>query len=254
MTLSPAELTDLVYGFYPRGVAYDDPRYREATESKRLLEARRKAGEERTAWRALVQRLRGQLPGREVRDRILARPWDGLGSAYACVVELPVEPGEHRCHQHYLRVLVSFLAPVYALVSGRFVVEDEPGGERETVDIYVHDTDYAVPAAMVTPELSATLAAREAAEAQRRALAAESPAMAAILSDIQARPATRHLVSFALSPAEEEHARRIVRVIEESAPHERLYEGVGGIIVPDVEVRGRRFGEVALRDALLSDD
>src|SRR4051812_88826 len=53
---------DIVHGFYPRGVPFNDPRYDATVEIQRLSKARRDAAEHDERWRALLTQLETSFP------------------------------------------------------------------------------------------------------------------------------------------------------------------------------------------------
>lgn len=243
------ELIGIAYGYYPRGVAYEDPRYRNTDEHRRLVAERKRAADQRGPWRALLKRLRAQFPGNEVHDRVAYCPAEFLHSAYSCVIDLPSVSGEH---QHGITFLLSFLAPCYTVYAERFVFESElkpagPSPPSDTTDIFIHDTCYVVPAHWVTPELGA------AVEEHQRLGAIQNPLIADILAKIEEQPRTRREIGFDLSPDEQPYAAWLAREVEINFGYECTPPVVGKIIVPDVETGGPLFGEATLYDCLISD-
>jgi hypothetical protein len=114
--LSPARLIELLHHYYPLNLHGDDARYGESEQYQRMLALRAHALKNPTGWKRLIARLREVLPECKVQD------WTVLFSDDNCwrvrvdlpeVLKLPGGQDEVRT----VVVLVSILAPVYALYS-----------------------------------------------------------------------------------------------------------------------------------------
>ncbi len=230
------DLLGAVYRHYPRGIARDDPRYEASEEYMRLSAARREAGGvARERWRSLLRRLDERLPGDKTADLSLHLPTGQYDACYSGCVSLPLASGEHG---HTLDFLVGFVVPYYVVYSERHVDDPAetkvvPPAQRDTVDIYVHDTMYVLPRGVVRPEVLA--------EADR------------IAEALGAKPRTRQVLSFEPSPDELPLATLISAEIEATFGCERMPPEVGCIVVPEVATNARGLGEATLYDCLLTD-
>src|SRR6185437_5860060 len=212
--------------------------YKQSDEHRRLMAARVEAAARRGPWRAMLTRLREQLPGQNVDDRVACCPPDSLRASFEARIDLPEGPDEHR---HTVSFLVSFLVPYYVVYATRVVDDPEQeaairrrhekkvlmgvGGEGEPALVW------ALPREVVKPEVLAELDRRF----EKR------------------RPATRFVTNFELSPEEQSCATVIAREIEGTYGYEAMPPEVGGTIVADIETGLRSGGEATLYDALFTE-
>lgn len=114
------ELVELVHGYYPANLLGDDPRYAASEEAQRLQVAREVAMGTRQRWVDLFHRLKGSLPGSKVED------WTSLHSdaCWRCRVYLPGTSPQSK-DKKALVVLVSILAPFYALYASHLTWEEQ---------------------------------------------------------------------------------------------------------------------------------
>lgn len=234
MMHSTDELFDIVYRYYPRGMPRTDPRYKETEEVLRLAAARRRAGAECDAWRALLRRLEEQFPENNVQNRSLHLPTGNCDAGYSGALFLPTSgPGEHF---HDVGFLVSFLVPYYIVYSSR-VVDDltepppiDPARAGYICVFHHNKMSYLPPefADIVRPEL---------------------------IRPYQKHQARRQDISFDPSPEEAPYAAWITREIETTFGGERMPPEIGKVVVPDVDVVTslRELGEATLYDCLFSD-
>jgi hypothetical protein len=229
------ELLAVVYRYYPRGIARDDPRYYASEEYARLSAARREAGgASREPWRALLRRLEERFPGR-VGDHSLHLPSGQFDACYTGSIEFPADSGV-RAHAVYF--LVGFLAPVYVIYGERHV--EEPHSESAsrsppaTVNVYQGDTAYILPRSVVTEEARAKSDALHAAAMKHTR--------------------TRPIYSLVLTPDEQSVAAVLSSDIEARFGCEPMPRVVGLTAAPDVATTYRGLGEATLYDCLLSDN
>jgi hypothetical protein len=223
------ELIEIAYRNYPRGIASDDPRYTTSVEWARLVAERKRAGSTYWLWRAFLRRLGDRFPECEVQDRSLHLPAGGCDAAYSAALGLPSE------RYHAVAFLVGFIVPYFVVYSTRLVDAAETTGAprsspRAGVDVYSGDTMFVLPAEIVTAEHRA----RE-----------ENPARS---------PSTRRDVSLALSPEEQPYASWLGGEIQAASGYEPMPPEVGRVIVPDVALVCRSFGEATIHDCLFSDN
>ena len=113
--MAPAELLEIVYHFYPRGITVDDPRWRDAPEHRRLEEVARAAGRTKKKWSSMISRLCTRFPECNMYsnpDHLLA----GRAACYSGTLFFPRTPERY---DDRIAFMVSFLAPFYALCSLR---------------------------------------------------------------------------------------------------------------------------------------
>ena len=129
MKPSTAELIDLVYRFYPRGVPYG-PHYKDTEEYRRQVDAARRAGADNyDRFRLMLRRLRARFPDREVRDLAIHLVAGNLDASYPAALELPVSGPVVVSHE--LGFQVSILAPCYVIYSTRVVhAKDDPRAHK----------------------------------------------------------------------------------------------------------------------------
>jgi hypothetical protein len=111
------QILQTIYNFYPRGMPQDDPRWPDTAESRRLVDARLRAGAERDRWAVLLARLRQQFDGCEVYDGSLHLISGNSGACYSA--ELAIVGGTSDVERHVLGFMSSFLMPYYVIYSYR---------------------------------------------------------------------------------------------------------------------------------------
>lgn len=106
------ELIELAYQFYPKGVWDYDPDYETSAEQLRLLDARQRSVKDVLRFRALLNRLHMRFPACGIQQRLYLIPqvMDACLPAKLILPTFKVDDGEHA-----LVMLVSILAPYYAL-------------------------------------------------------------------------------------------------------------------------------------------
>jgi hypothetical protein len=113
--MTPTELLEIVYRYYPRGVAEDDPRFIDASERRKREEANQTAGRERPKWLAMLARLRERFAGCRIDGHALHLLAPSSAAAcYPGILFLPAADVDHR-----IGFQVSFLAPYYVLYTER---------------------------------------------------------------------------------------------------------------------------------------
>lgn len=213
-------LLDIVHAHYPRGLDHDDQGYKRSDEVGRLAAARRAAGADPRKWRALLQRLTGQFPGRHVLDGSTHLPSGELHAAWSGKVFLPRSANDG----HVIGFLVSFLVPCYVVYSSRFVDDPVAGAPREQWHTrFAGDTCFALPGGPDTP----------LGEPGKR---------------------QRQVITFDFTPEEQPYAEWLAREIEDTWGYERMPPEIGKVAVPDVATNLRPVGEAAIYDCLFSDD
>ena len=236
MKHSVAELMDVVYSYYPRGLLTNDPRYNESQEYRRLVDARRQAGAHNAPWNDFLGRLCARFPGNVVQNRSLHLPTGGWDACYSGRIDLPTSPGEYH---HTVGFMVSFLIPYYVIYSSRIVDDlaeiDRIKARRAKPPRHVGvsvpnvpDTMFILPAGLVKPEFI------------------DPP------PPIEAR---RNDINFDFSPDEQPFAAWLAHDIEATWPgHERMPPEIGNVSVSGVASKFGNFGEARLYDCLFSDD
>jgi hypothetical protein len=111
MKHSVDELIELTYQFYPKGLWTEDPGYETLPEYHRLLDARQRSVKEVLRLRALLNRLHMRFPTCSIGQRLYLIP-KVMDACFPAKFVLPTfkDDGEHA-----LVMLVSILAPYYAL-------------------------------------------------------------------------------------------------------------------------------------------
>lgn len=110
------QLIDIAYLYFPRGVPSDDPRYKQAPEMQRQIEARIQAADQYPAWRDMFRRLVKRLPETYLENQcmgIQARTGTAFDRCFAGRLELPPQHPEQG--SRYLGFFVSYVAPYYAI-------------------------------------------------------------------------------------------------------------------------------------------
>lgn len=212
---------EIVHAHYPRGVAYDDPRYKATEEYQNLVRARRRAGADCGLWRGLLARLAQRFPECNVVDGATHLLSGNYDAAYTGKLLLgpQVEGGRS------IGFCVSFLAPYYVVYSSRF----EPGTttvRSTTPMLFMGRTAIALPAwvGRLWPRGHST------------------------------SPSPRQIIGQDFAPGEELYVTWLAREIETSWTYERMPPSVGHQLVPDVATSLRGLGEASLYDCLFSSD
>lgn len=233
MQHSVTELIEIAHRHYPRGISREDPRYDTSEEHLRLVAARRKAGEQRGPWCAMLQRMRERFPGNQVYDWVECCPGESLQAVYSCAMKISPASGER---ERRVALMMSFLIPYYAVYSEHYEDDPEPvpGTTPEYICVRIGTTFWFVPPNVVTPGL------REALRDEEEG-GTETP------------PTTRCEKRFELSPDEQPYATWMVRSIEDGFGYQYMSPEIGNVIVPEVETDYQRFGEATLYGCLLSD-
>jgi hypothetical protein len=99
-----AELLEVVYSFYPRGLIVGGLGYEDTVERQRQRDAARRGVAAFPTWRAMVDRLGARYP---LMDHSLSLLGGGLDPAYSALIHLP---GEGTLYFH-----VSLLGPYYGI-------------------------------------------------------------------------------------------------------------------------------------------
>jgi hypothetical protein len=215
------DILEIVHRYYPRGIESTDPRYREAEETARLMAARRRAGTDRGAWRAVLKQIGAQFPHAIV-DRSLHLATGKLDAGYAGALHLPAASGER---VHALGFVVSFLVPHYVVYSSRIIASQRPTDGRIEL-IFADDTCHIVPAGVVKPELRTQ-----------------------VVDDV------RQEIAFDLSPGDVPYADAIGRAIVGSFDgYTAIPPQLGEIVVPDVATPSSPLGAARIYDCLFADD
>jgi hypothetical protein len=219
--MSTDDLIAIVHSHYPRGIESTDPRYGETEETARLAAARRRAGTDRKAWRAVLAQIDAQFP-KAIVDRSLHLGTGKLDAGYAGTLHLPAGPGER---VHGLGFVVSFLAPYYVVYSSRIIVTQRPTDGRVEC-VFVGDTCHIVPAEVVKPELRTQF-----------------------VDDV------RQEIAFDLSPDEAPYADAIERAIAAGFDgYTAIPRQLGELVVPDVATPSSPLGAARIYDCLFADD
>lgn len=103
MTVTRAELLEVVYRYYPRGLARHDSRCDDTEEHRRLVEAARRGVAEYPTWQAMARRLGDRY---RLQDESLHLLSGGIDPAYSARIYL----GERTLGVH-----VSLLGPYYGV-------------------------------------------------------------------------------------------------------------------------------------------
>lgn len=129
MIRSIDELMAIAHHFHPRGISPSAPGYDDTEEHRRLVAARRRAGTENHAWRAMLARLRALSPGKTVQDRSLHLTTGEADACYSALLWLRLDEATAvREKNAALGILVSFLAPCYVVYQTSYVAVDPVGG------------------------------------------------------------------------------------------------------------------------------
>ncbi|MEZ4302183.1 MAG: hypothetical protein R3B70_45065 [Polyangiaceae bacterium] len=136
MKHSIAELIDIVYSYFPRGLRGDEPHYRQTPEYLRRMEARIPASTRFGDWCAMLARLRARFPqglreiGVQNGSPFLASPGAAtLDQCFTGALWLP--PRDSRESHHELELLVSFVVPYFVIYSSCVVPLARSFGSRD---------------------------------------------------------------------------------------------------------------------------
>jgi hypothetical protein len=219
MKHSTEDMRAIVYRHYPRGIPAGDPRHEEAEESRRLVEARRHAAAEIAPWLEMLKRLEAHFPGRTFVSQHCHLLAGAADACYTGYVELPKRGSSE--HHHTLWMLMSFLAPYYVVHSSRVVDDHEKLEELSRSATFMFINGVELPQDAVKKKLR--------------------------------REARRREVSLDLSADEQPFAREIAREIASTFGPEPMPPEVGKIIVPDVDLNCRSFGQATLFNCLFTE-
>lgn len=114
----------LLRQYYPAGLHADHPAYKQSEQARRLTQRLSEAGQDMSAWKAFVQRVREELPGCAFWDATLLF----LVPCYSLRVQLP-ETVHDQERSDEVVCLLSVLAPVYVVYASHTV---ETGADSET--------------------------------------------------------------------------------------------------------------------------
>lgn len=249
------ELLERVYQLYPRGIWHRDPQYDVSEEQRRLVAARRQAGEDDAPWRAMLRRLDARLPDCSTEDRSYHLRGGGCDACYSARLDLPASSyGPKDCGRE-LGFLVSFVVPYYVIYSARsFYLE--PGAEALSRRQEQRSPEEERARWAIAEELDRRFGSSST-------FPTDQPVHHVIYVDPppgspkpkNEEPVMDREIRFELSPDEEPYARVIAEEIEATfAGHEPMPAEVGKIMVPDV-VAGRGWmGDNSLYDCLFSHD
>jgi hypothetical protein len=115
--MTRAELLEVVYRFYPRGVPRHDPGYERTEQRRRLVEAARRGAAEYPTWKALIRRLGAR---HAVMDDSLFVLAGGVDPAYSAHLYLTT---------HTLGFHVCLLGPYYGVHRTGAAGEEPMAGE-----------------------------------------------------------------------------------------------------------------------------
>jgi hypothetical protein len=230
MKHSADELIAIAHRYYMRGICYDDS-YKQTEENRRLVDARIRAGTgaNRDRWRALLDRIDEQFPGKGIQNRSIHLETGSFDAGYSAALYLTHPADEY---PHVLGFLISFLAPYYIVYSSRMV--DDPdalaahraSNTSSVVGVLVGDEWKFIPAEEADPEFRTN----------------------------ELKRFRRDLLSFDFSPEEAPVAEWIAREIEATFNVERMPPEIGKVIVPEVATQLRLTGEATIYDCLFTHD
>jgi len=216
------QLLTVVYRHYPRSVSYEDQRYGETPEARRLSDAYRAVDEAAGPWRAMLDRLAARFPDRDVDNGDLG------GACRNGVVFLPKAPGERI---HLVGFLMSYLVPYYAVYGCRTVDAATPTTVEEGPPIWF-DGDTAI----IGEKFEGTQPVAGLGQGRRGS-----------------KPRTRTDITLEPSADEQVYWTAVSSEIESTFGCELLPPDIGRIRVPDVATKTRRLGQATLYDCLVSD-
>jgi hypothetical protein len=141
MKHSADELVELTYQFYPKGLWDSDPGYETSAEYRRLLDARQRSAREVIRFRALLNRLHMRFPTCRIEQRLYLIPqvMDACFPAKFILPTLKEDEGEHA-----LIILLSILAPCYALYRTLYFCKEDGSAVRAPVsfELSVYEQPY----------------------------------------------------------------------------------------------------------------
>jgi hypothetical protein len=141
MKHSIAELCDIVYSYFPRGMQGNEPDYKETPEYQRRMAARVPASGRFRDWCAMLDRLRARFPA-ELRDIGVQNGSHFLASPGASTLDrcfsgaLWLHPRAPQETHHQLEFYVSFVAPYFFLHSSCMSPITGPAG-ADDVDLRI---------------------------------------------------------------------------------------------------------------------
>jgi hypothetical protein len=254
MKHSLEELLGLVYRYTPRGLPFEDPRYKDTEAYRRLSAARRDAHLHRDAWNGLFRRLRAAFPETPAIDTSHPLSTGDHDASYSGSIFLraAAAPGDP---WHAVTFRVSILCPYYVVYGKRVDIDPAtahpPPGWYDRITISTPDGSELMLPAHVTPERAGEIASHlgiavgdlhERMDAARRRRKEEW------------QPLLKSTVCLDLSPDEHPYAEWLAREIEATFGAEPMPPDIGNVIVADVATNMRALGEARLYDCLLSDD
>jgi hypothetical protein len=127
MKQSIEEILSVIYQYYPRGLAAEGP-YFTSEEDRRLVEARKRAGGNRSRWLAMLARLSDRFPDCTVHDGSVHLPLGEMDAAHCGELFLPTaRKNEH----HHVGFMVSFLLPVYVIYDRKWATGEAYEGSLD---------------------------------------------------------------------------------------------------------------------------
>lgn len=132
MKHSTAELSEIAYSLFPRGIASGDPEYLGTAQYRHQQEAHARASGEYKVWSRILARTEARFPEErfpgvsvENRSLFLQSPTiEAFDRCFSGALRLPVRGPSEK--QHRLGFLVSFVVPYYVVYSGRLAQLDAP--------------------------------------------------------------------------------------------------------------------------------
>ncbi len=238
MTHSIAELIQVVHAHFPVGQAqpgvdrndFPPPGFYETEGQRRLIEARKKAGENKSMWSDVLRRISSLLPGYQIVNGSLHLPTGRLDSAYVANVSLPLSNPLQE--QHELRLAVSFLVPHFAIAASTYTY---PAGYQKPESTATHLT-----APVILPADSSIPPAVDYV-----VYLPSNSELPTVFPEYEYR--------FDLAAGEQACAEMIVGVIEEAFPgYTLLPPEVGTVRLPDVITDFKPHGEATIYDCLFT--
>jgi hypothetical protein len=246
-----AELLEIIYRHYPRGLARDDPGYTKTEAYGRLSDARRRAGADSKAWNALLERAGDRFPENVPMNDSVHLPTGKMDAAYSGkifleprpVLTVPPPRGLLPRGSPAIGFMISFICPYYVVYASRYVDDLEATeaalrAPLRNTALVIHDNAaHLLPLSVVTPAIRAE---EEREDRERREY-------------LLREPLQRHVIAFEPLPDEKPIMDWLAREIEVTFGCERMPPEVGSVIVPDVETNSRPFGEARIYDCVMSD-
>ena len=229
MKHTQAELLDIVYRYYPRGVGmvdgdHDVQAIRASEEHARLVAARRRASTDER-WPALRRRIEERFPDASLMNHSLHLPTGDHDACYSFTLSLPGATDDRM-----LWFQVSFLGPCY-VIHGSCTTDIVKAPREDFFPVIFAGLHFQVARSRFDPELISN------ADDERRKFAAIK----------------RRYVNFDLLPDERPYVEWIAREIEATFGCEPLPPEVGTVLVPDLATP-KLPGEVRLYDCLFSEN